>query len=131
LRRAEQRHIDRLQSFQPEHGFNICPPMTKNKVKDEVIVRQLNLDRWLDQIIAEVSDGDKEELLEPSEVATRLRVSNSWLDIARSKNGGYGPKPTYLESKGNPVTYRRGDLLSWLRARKKEKAQRDKQRELA
>jgi phage terminase Nu1 subunit (DNA packaging protein) len=93
--------------------------------------RRLHLDRWLDQIIAEVSDGDKDELLERQEVADRLRVSTAWLDIARSKNGGYGPEATRLEGKGNPVAYRRKDVLAWLRARKKEKAQRDKQRELA
>jgi hypothetical protein len=29
------------------------------------------------------------------------------------------------------VAYRRKDVLAWLKARKKEKAQRDRQRELA
>jgi hypothetical protein len=50
LREAEQRHIERLRSWAPESGFNICPATWNGDGPGELAARQ----RWAEQARAEM-----------------------------------------------------------------------------
>src|SRR5262245_9033697 len=73
-----------------------------------------HLDRYADDLIDRVADGDEDELLETKYVARLIHTSIQWLEIGRSK-GTYGPP--YVRLGPRLVRYRRGDLVKWLRAR--------------
>ena len=58
--------------------------------------------------------GDPDDLLNTSDVAEWLGTSTQWLEIGRHK--GYGPP--YIRVSPKRIRYRRGDVLSFLAARK-------------
>ncbi len=57
--------------------------------------------------------GADDDLLNTREVADWLGVSTQWVEIGRSKN--YGPE--FVRIGPRVISYRRGDVLKWLKAR--------------
>ena len=63
--------------------------------------------------LADEDAGADDELLTTREVADWLGVSTQWVEIGRSKN--YGPE--FVRIGPRVISYRRGDVLKWLKAR--------------
>src|SRR5262249_6624965 len=61
------------------------------------------------------TDTDFERLLTPKETAKLLRLSLSWLAKARMRGDG----PSYVKP-GRSVRYREGDLVQWLKSRRRQ-----------
>ncbi len=64
-------------------------------------------------VIGILETGDPDDLFEAEQVAAYLRVTISWLNVARSK--GFGPP--FIKLGPHMIRYRRSDLLKWLRSR--------------
>src|SRR5271169_5750893 len=63
--------------------------------------------------IAEVGDGDADDLLNTTALAEWLGVSVQWCEIGRHR--GYGPP--FLKVGTRRIRYRRGDVRAWLAER--------------
>src|SRR5262249_35986780 len=61
------------------------------------------------------TDTDFERLLTPNEAAQFLRLSLSWLAKSRMRGDG----PSYVKL-GRSVRYREGDLVQWLKSRRRQ-----------
>ena len=78
-----------------------------------------HLDRRADAIVAAAgSTAAADALLNTSQVAAWLGVSEQWLEIGRSK-GGYGPRFKRLGPR--MVRYTRGDVVKWLKGRSRRR----------
>jgi hypothetical protein len=72
-----------------------------------------NFDRFVDQILPDVEDGDPLDLLEPEYVAAKLRVSLVWLAAARANAFG----PPFVRLSPSVVRYPRGGFIDYLKSR--------------
>jgi hypothetical protein len=74
-----------------------------------------HLDRYVEDFLPWVAEGDPDELLDTKAVARLFHVSKQWLEIGRCK--GYGPP--FIKLGPLMVRYRRGTLVKWLKSRAK------------
>ena len=70
-------------------------------------------DRFIDQILPFVEDGDPNDLLTPEYVAAKLRVSLAWLAAVRIN--GFGPPFKRLSPA--IIRYPRGGFIQYLKTR--------------
>lgn len=66
-------------------------------------------------------DVDAGEVLTPREVALLIRVPEPTLRRWRSAGAG----PAYLQLGGHTVRYRRGDVIAWLDAKRRDETSSD------
>jgi hypothetical protein len=133
LRKAEQRHIDRLQSWLPDVGFNIrrvqkrkifrrkqasrC--MKRHNKHERRKPETFHFDRRASRILDTIKGPDDEDLT-GREVVAILDVSFQWLQIGRTI--GYGPTGKNISP--HCVMYPRGNVRKFLRQRAKAWEQR-------
>jgi len=72
-----------------------------------------HIDPHANSVIGTLADGDPNDLFTPQQVAGYLRVTISWLSVARSK--GFGPP--FIKVGPHMIRYRRRDILKWLQSR--------------
>lgn len=88
------------------------PPRTGNP-GSFIKPKRHNFDRFIDQILPLVEDGDPLDFLEPEYVAAKMRVSKAWLDSGRVN--GFGPP--FVRLGPGIVRYPRGKFAQFLKTR--------------
>ena len=81
--------------------------------------RTHHIDRRAGSLIA--TPGDDNDLIDTQELAAWLGVSTQWCEIGRSR--GFGPK--FLKLGRRMVRYKRGDVIRWLKSRKRYASTRE------
>ena len=71
-----------------------------------------NLDRYADDLAAQLATLADDYLLTPQQVARHLHVSVRWLEVGRSKQGNYGPP--FIKITARTTRYPAGGLRNWL-----------------
>jgi hypothetical protein len=74
---------------------------------------RLHLDKRAQDLAAQGSSADADQLLSTADLARWLGTSTQFLELGRSK--GYGPK--FIRLAPRCIRYRRSDALAWLEER--------------